>query len=199
MNVCSLSKSDLTRIRLLDAVERLVTEEGPSAVTMRAVAAGTECSVGLAYRYFATKQLLLGAVLDRAAAYITADLESLQSFDQIARQTWQRMSERPVFAKLVTSMALEGEDFTAVMQGHPFLQVIARNAQNAGDPDPVSTAAAIGVLILAGDVFAPGINRAVGREPKDDAIQERLIAVMQRIQTSDPQTLRSQSTKEKRE
>ena len=142
---------------------------------MRAVAAEADCSLGLAYRYFPTKDELLGAVLDRAAAYITEGLSPHEPLTVLAERAWQRMGERPVFARLFTWLVLERRDVTEVMAGHPLLQVVAQRAANSDDPDPGTAAAALGIVALGGGYFAPALNQAVGLPPGDQAVYSRLM------------------------
>jgi AcrR family transcriptional regulator len=175
MNMRSFVKTEQTRRNLLDSVERLSAAGPMSAITMRAIAEEAGCSLGLAYRYFTTKEELLGAVLDRAAEYITAGLDATDSPDQLMRLTWDRMAERPVFARLFTWTLLEGGDATEVMSGHPYLQILAQHAASLGDADPRSAAAAIAIITIGGGLFAPAINRAAGNLPGDETIYERLI------------------------
>jgi AcrR family transcriptional regulator len=186
MNMRSQSKTDQTRTNLLDAVERLSAGGPMSRITMRAIADEAGSSLGLAYRYFDTKEDLLGAVLDRAADHITANMDATDSAGQIARQAWKRMAERPVFGRLFTSMILEGRDVTEVMSGHPFLQVLGRQAESAGDRDPMSAAAAIGIITIGGGVFAPAINQAVGNQPGDEAVYARLEHAVESISAATP-------------
>ena len=173
MNVCSLNKSDQTRSNLLDAVEQLSASGPMSAITMRAIADEAECSLGLAYRYFSTKEELLGAVLDRAASYITTDLDASQSPIVLTTEAWKRMAERPVFARLFAWTLLEGIDVTEVMSRHPFLQILGQQAVSVGDADPKSAAAAIGIITISGGLFAPAFNSAAGHQPDDEAVYER--------------------------
>jgi AcrR family transcriptional regulator len=177
-------KTDQTRMKLLDAVERLSATGPMSAITMRAIANEANCSLGLAYRYFGTKEELLGAVLDRAASYITTGLDTTDSPVDAARQAWERMAERPVFARLFTWMVLEGGDVTEMMSGHPFLQILGQQAESVGDADPRSAAAAIGIITIGGGLFAPAINRAAGNQPDDEAVYERLARAAGTIPTA---------------
>jgi AcrR family transcriptional regulator len=181
MNVSSFVKTDRTRKNLLDSVERLSAAGPMSAITMRAIAGEAGCSLGLAYRYFSTKEELLGAVLDRAAEYITTGLDATASPDQLIRQAWDRMAERPVFARLFTWTILEGGDVTEVMAGHPFLQILAQKAASLHDADPKNAAAATAIITIGAGLFAPAINSATGNQPDDEAIYERLIAAAQAI------------------
>jgi AcrR family transcriptional regulator len=181
MNMRSSVKIDQTRTNLLDSVERLSAGGPMSAITMRAIAEEADCSLGLAYRYFSTKEELLGAVLDRAASYITTGLDATDSPGDLTRQAWRRMAERPVFARLLTWMVLEGRDITEVMSGHPFLQTLGQQAASLGDADPRSAAAAIGIITIGGGLFAPAINRAAGNQPDDEAVYERLARAAEMI------------------
>jgi AcrR family transcriptional regulator len=155
-----------------------------SGITMRAVADEADCSLGLAYRYFDTKEELLGAVLDRAANYITEGLDTTDSPGDVARRAWLRMAERPVFARLFTWMILEGGDVTEAMSGHPLLQIFGQQAESVGDTDPKSAAAAIGIITIGGGLFAPAINRAAGNQPDDEAVYERLMQAAETIPTA---------------
>ena len=190
VNMRSVSKADQTRSNLLDAVEQLSASGPMSAITMRAIADEAECSVGLAYRYFSTKEELLGAVLDRAASYITAELDASQSPIVLTREAWKRMAERPVFARLLTWTLLEGTDVTQVMSRHPFLQILGQQAVSVGDADPQSAAAAIGIVTIGGGLFAPTLNSAAGHQPDDGAVYERLLQAVGAI-TAAPSPLRT--------
>ena len=190
MNMGSLSKSERTRERLLDAVDQLSASGPMSAITMRAITDEAECSLGLAYRYFSTKEELLGAVLDRAASYITGDLEATQSPGDLTSQAWKRMAERPVFVRLFTWTVLEGIDVTEIMSKHPFLQILGQQAASVGDADPKSAAAAIGIITISGGLFAPTFNTAAGHRPDDKAVNERLLQAVEAI-TAAPSPQRS--------
>jgi len=142
---------------------------------MRAVAGEADCSVGLAYRYFPTKDELLGAVLDRAAAFITEGLSPDEPLTVLAERAWQRMGERPVFARLFTWLVLERRDISEVMSGHPFLQLAAQRAAQNDDHDPGTAAAALGIVVLGGGYFAPALNQAAGLPASDQAVYRRLM------------------------
>jgi len=175
MNMSSFVKTEKTRENLLDSVEQLSAAGPMSAITMRAIAEEAGCSLGLSYRYFSTKEELLGAVLDRAAEYITTGLGATDSLDHVLRHTRDRMAERPVFARLFTWTLLEGGDATEIMSGHPFLQILGQQAAALGDADPKGAAAAIAIITIGGGLFSPAINQAAGNPPDDETIYERLI------------------------
>jgi len=186
MNMSSFVKTEQTRKNLLDSVEQLSASGPLSEITMRAIAKEAGCSLGLAYRYFSTKEELVGAALDRAASYITTDLDASESPIVLTREAWKRMAERPAFARLFAWTLLEGGDVTEVMSGHPFLQVLAQQATSVGDADPKSAAAAIGIITIGGGLFAPALNRAAGNQPDDEAVYERLTVAVEAITAASP-------------
>ena len=169
-----LTKSQATRLRLLDAAERLYVALPMTEVTTRAITDEARCSVGLAYRYFASKEDLMGAVLDRAAGHITQDMNPSDPPGVLAGKAWQRMKEKPVFARLMAHVLMENRDLREIMSGFPFLGIAVSQAVEANDPDPTSAAASLGSLILGHAFFAPILNTAVDRAPDDDRIDNRL-------------------------
>jgi len=175
MNMCSQTKkSDRTRARILDAVETLTASGPMSNITMRSIADEAGCSLGLAYRYFDTKEDLIGAVLDRAAAYITNGLGPSHTPEELVEHAWPRMAERPVFVRLFAWLILEQQDVSAVMARHPLLERAVRHAHQDGDPDPVVAATALGAILLGGGFFAPAITDAARGEPDSPELKNRL-------------------------
>ena len=169
-----LTKSEATRLRLLDAAERLYVALPMTEVTTRAIADEARCSVGLAYRYFASKEDLMGAVLDRAAGHITQDMTPSDPPGVLAGKAWQRMKEKPVFARLMAHVLMENRDLREIMSDFPFLGIAVNQAVEANDLDPTTAAASLGSLILGHAFFAPILNVAVDRAPDDDRIDNRL-------------------------
>ena len=180
------TKSEATRLRLLDAAERLYVTLPMTEVTTRAIAEEADCSVGLAYRYFASKEELMGAVLDRAAEHITQGMNPSDPPGVLAAKAWQRMKEKPVFARLMAHVLMENGDLGEIMSGFPFLRIAANQAVEANDPDPTTAAASLGSLILGHAFFAPILNTAVNRAPDDDRIDNRLGMVAAAIHTTNP-------------
>ena len=161
-------------MRLLDAVEALSAQGPMSEITMRSIAEQAGCSLGLAYRYFDTKEELLGAVLDRAAAYITDGLDQVHTPEEVVEHVWPRMAERPVFARLFAWLILEQQDVSAVMSRHPLLERVIRQAHQDGDPDPTAAATALGTVLLGGGFFAPAIANAARGQPNSPELTNRL-------------------------
>src|SRR4051812_41064436 len=71
------SKGQRTRERILDTAMRLFAERGYDRTTMRDIAAGAECSLGLAYHYFAGKEAIVLALYARLADELEAQAQEL--------------------------------------------------------------------------------------------------------------------------
>jgi AcrR family transcriptional regulator len=70
-------KGERTREHLLDTALRLFTTEGYEATTMRDIAAAADCSLGLAYRYFASKEEFVLALYARMEQEFASFVETL--------------------------------------------------------------------------------------------------------------------------
>ena len=70
-------KGERTREHLLDTALRLFTTGGYEATTMRDIASAADCSLGLAYRYFASKEEFVLALYGRMEQEFTAYVETL--------------------------------------------------------------------------------------------------------------------------
>jgi AcrR family transcriptional regulator len=170
--------TDDTRTLLLDTVERMSASMPPSEVTMRRIAAEAGVSVGLAYHYFGSKDELFGSVLDRLAADIARSIDPMRGSGEVLRELWIRLRGAPAFARLITWLILEGKDVSAVMSGHPLMAQVAARAGERGNDDPATAAATLILLALAGEVFGPPANRAIGRNNDDPALFEVLAGLL---------------------
>ena len=72
-------KGAQTRERLLDAAIQLFVDKGYAATTMQDIAVATNTSLGLTYRYFASKDEMVLAFYHRLAVELAADLDGLPS------------------------------------------------------------------------------------------------------------------------
>lgn len=85
------AKGERTREHLLDTALRLFTAEGYEATTMRGIAAAADCSLGLAYRYFDSKEEFVLALYARMEQEFATYVDTLppaplaQRFGQIMR------------------------------------------------------------------------------------------------------------------
>ena len=164
-------------VGLLDAVEWIFAQESPSTVSMRAIATEAECSVGLAYSYFASKDELIGAALDRMAKRITAEAASADDPREALLALLDSMRANAAFPRLLTWLVLEGHDVSSVMSGHPLMQSVAGLAAERGGSDPASTAMTMGLLAIGTFTYSAMLNQAVGREPDDPRLLESAAAM----------------------
>src|SRR5579859_4584426 len=70
-------KAKQTRQRILDTALNLFATKGYEATTMRDIASGAKCSLGLAYRYFAHKEEFVLAMYRQMAGETSAQLAAL--------------------------------------------------------------------------------------------------------------------------
>ncbi len=70
-------KAELTRQRILTTAFELFAQQGFEATTMREIAAAAEVSVGLAYRYFESKEAMVLALYQQMAAETDAAIAQL--------------------------------------------------------------------------------------------------------------------------
>jgi len=140
---------------------------------MRTIATEAGCSLGASYRYFHTKDELLGAALDRMATRITAaSTAGAEGPAEALLQVWQAFGMIPAFPRLVTWMISEGMDVTSAMSGHPFILEVADTARARGSEDPLTAAGVMALLALAGAGYGPTVNRALGRDPDDRTLYD---------------------------
>jgi AcrR family transcriptional regulator len=158
--------------RLLDAVDQIFANESPSTVSMRTIAKQADCSVGLAYNYFESRDELIGAALDRLAHRITADAVSSEGPREALLALLESMRANAAFPRMMTWLILEGADVSAVMSGHPLLQRIAATADERGVKDPPGAAMMVALLAIGTFTFGPMLNHAAGREPDDGRLVE---------------------------
>lgn len=159
-------------IRLIDAVERIVTTESPSTVSMRAIAAEADCSLGVAYNHFDSKMELIGAALDRMAQRITSDAIGVGDGGDALEALLDAVHANAAFPRLLTWMVLEGQDVSAVMTAHPLAQSVSQAAADRGAKDPASVALTMGLLALGMYTYGPMLNLTVGRDPNDERLLE---------------------------
>ena len=171
------STASTTVSRLLDAVEVLCAEMSPSDVTMRKIATKAGLSVGLAYRYFRSRDELFGAALDRMGERIVATAVGEDPMTAIPA-LWKAAGDNPAFPRLVTSFAMSGRYAPDVMSEDPLMRRITSASVELGIDDPETVAGVTGMLVLTGAMFAPTLNRAIGRDPGDPRIYDATAAMM---------------------
>ena len=160
-------------VGLLDAVERIFTIEAPSTLSMRTIATEADCSLGLAYNYFASKEELVGAALDRMASKITAvAIAPMDDPREALLALLGSLRANPAFPRLMTWMLLEGHDLSSVMSGFPLEQSIAKIALERGVKDPENVGMTMALLGIGIFTYGELLNGAVGRDPGDERLTE---------------------------
>ncbi|TCM49442.1 TetR/AcrR family transcriptional regulator [Kribbella sp. VKM Ac-2568] len=138
-------RGSLTPDRIVEAAERVATTEGFEALTVRAVAADLESSAMALYRHFATKELLVDALLDTVlgrfdCASPTDDwLEDLRIFARSHRRllTMHPWAVAPLFSH-------PSPGLNAVRIGEEALRILARG----GITDDAAVATFSGIIAL---------------------------------------------------
>lgn len=77
MTVKANAKSQQTREHILETALALFAEKGYAETTMRDIAGAADCSLGLAYRYFARKEEFILALYERLTAEFEAEAAML--------------------------------------------------------------------------------------------------------------------------
>lgn len=85
-------KAQETRQRIFDTAVKLFMEKGYEETTMRDIAAEAECSLGLAYRYFESKEVVVIELYRHLAANTTTRIDALPEVP-IAERFYQIMTE----------------------------------------------------------------------------------------------------------
>lgn len=103
-------KAEMTRQRILDAALKLFAVEGYEGTTMRKIAAQADCSLGLTYRYFSSKEELVLDFYRRLASDLDNYVEALpraslaDRFEQTILIQFEQMAPyRDTFGALFTA------------------------------------------------------------------------------------------------
>lgn len=149
------AESSATRAALLDAAERLMAEEGGSAVGVRRLARELGVTPALVHYYFRSLDDLLLAVLNRNAAREVESLEALRTSERPLHALWER-SSRPEGAAITTeflALANRSEALRREIARHAArfraieVEIIgAALGERARDLPPVAVSALIAIL-----------------------------------------------------
>ena len=156
--------------QLLDAVESLCATENPDNVGMRQIAAEASLSVGVAYRYFESKDALIGAALDRMAQRLADAATGATDPGAAIEALWTALDANPAFPRLVTWTIMNGINVSELMSKHPVLRDVAAAAASRGHEDPQTAAGITALMAIAAAVYGPMINRAMQRDADDQRL-----------------------------
>lgn len=114
-------KAVRTRAHILSTALGLFAEKGYQATTMREIAAAAGCSLGLAYRYFDSKEALVVAVYEQCSADLAQEINSLppttiaDRFTQTVRANFERLSPYRDAFGAITGIALNPSSDAGVL------------------------------------------------------------------------------------
>lgn len=156
---------DARREEILNAAARLFARKGISGATMADIAREADLSAGAIYRYFSSKEELLRAVFDDAAARnqeqfsraAQSGLSPLVALEQVGREIWVEMKDRDTFIceiQMELSAARDPEDLGIDLkksrdEGRTLLTEMVGRAQDAGEIDPSIDPAELALILLA--------------------------------------------------
>lgn len=86
----AIDKADLQRDRILQAAQRCFVEHGFHAASMASIAATADMSAGLIYRYFASKNEIIVAIIERQLEFLRAELRVLEGPRDVATALTER-------------------------------------------------------------------------------------------------------------
>jgi|LGVC01.1.fsa_nt_gb AcrR family transcriptional regulator len=158
--------------QLLDAVESLCATENPDNVGMRQIAAEASLSVGVAYRYFESKNALIGAALDRMAERLADAATGATNPDEAIDALWTALNANPAFPRLVTWTIMNGINVSELMSKHPVVRDVAAAAANRGHQDPQTAGGVTALVAIAAAVYGPTVNRAMQRDADDQRLYD---------------------------
>ncbi|MGD8862266.1 MAG: TetR/AcrR family transcriptional regulator [Myxococcales bacterium] len=177
---------------LIDAAVGLFAEQGPAAVSVRAVAERAGVNHGLVHRHFGSKEELQRAVFDHLAARIAGSAAERMGDGgdpaTVLRSALQAVTDEPRYVRALARALLDAEP-DAMQTRFPVLERLlseVRALQRRGVLDPALDArmlvAALGALGLGWMVFEPYLLKATGQSRLSTATARvRLMETLERL------------------
>jgi AcrR family transcriptional regulator len=175
---------------LLSTATRLFAERGPSAVSLRDVAAEANVNLGLIHRYIGSKDDLLAAVLASGVAWplelglpVGSPEEIVETFLQVG------LVDVP-YLMVMLRAALDGYDMKRLRESMPLLERAARSTRthiprrDADVRTAMLTAALLGWQALGPLLLDILKQRDVSRDELGDILRPALVAFL----TAEPVT-----------
>jgi AcrR family transcriptional regulator len=111
-----LARVDVTRSQILDTAERSFAELGYGGTSLRALAAECELSVGAIYGFFASKEEIFDAVMDRGgsvfmqlmSAKVAEPIAPDRKLRELAQLQVEHFREHPHWARITTTFVTPG-------------------------------------------------------------------------------------------
>src|SRR5579883_2288091 len=150
-------KARRTRSQILNTALALFAKQGYQATTMRDIAGAAGCSLGLAYRYFGSKEELVVAVYEQCSEDLTNEVQTLpgttiaKRFVQTVRANFERLGPYRDSFGAISGVALNPHSDAGVLSERMgylrtrvwqiFRQVLAgaKDAPNERDIDHLTT------------------------------------------------------------
>jgi AcrR family transcriptional regulator len=186
-----LGRSDVSDALITSVIE-LFAVRGPSAISIRDIAANAGLQHGLIHRHFGTKEALLNAAIDRLAQVTITGMSRPAGVDVGALVRMQRRSLNPwIIARLMA----DGVDVTESRRSYPLVDAVldtfpdVPDGDGPGDlTDPRLAVYAVSSLISGYALWDVPVRRLVGLptgadvdlDPAVTLMVERLLAVPRR-------------------
>jgi AcrR family transcriptional regulator len=119
-------KAEATRERILEAAIALFGQKGYAQTTMREIAQAAGCSLGLAYRYFETKDAMVLALYERMVEELVQEVEALPA--QTLGRRWA-LAERADLARLAPHRETLSGLFSAGLSPSSPVQVLGETTR----------------------------------------------------------------------
>jgi len=123
-------KGEQTRGAILEAALALIAEQGYAGTTMRKIAARCDCSLGLAYRYFARKEDIVLAFYEQCAQQLEEEVRLLPPAKMAARL---ERALRADLARIAPYRGAFGALFGAALSPESELAVLGERVANVRD------------------------------------------------------------------
>ena len=146
-------KAQRTRALILETALDLFARKGYAETTLRDIAAEADCSLGLAYRYFARKEEMVLALYERLASELEEEVAGLPALPLAKRfvatmeADLRRLTPHRATMGVLFTAGLAPDSPVAVLGLPPVARPLARLARNVGpmfgpgEPTPRQVAA----------------------------------------------------------
>jgi AcrR family transcriptional regulator len=167
------------RLAVTEAAERLFRDRSPADVTLREIAAEAGVNYSLVYRYFRTKEALIGAVFSPRVKGIREQYVDAPEGPEALRDV-HYMHDAPGYARSLAWVILEGNDLDVLFQeletneDHPDEAEVA-----ALEPRDLEARIAIGsflALAMGWDLYEPYLLRLTGLKHVDKPVLNEYLA-----------------------
>ncbi len=173
------------RRAVLDAAVDLFSDLGPSAVSLRDIAARANVNLGLLHRHFGSKADLVSASLrhlvETSGPAVAERLTGPELADETARLA---TSTTQAYVRMLAWSLLDGADPRALQQSFPAVSALVRRLSQEGHDDRSArvTAAAVAALTLGWALFEPYLLVAAELEaPRADELESELSELIGRL------------------